>query len=625
MAPKKDKDERLTRVAIVESEKCKPKKCQQECKSFCPVNRMGKACIEVVPTSKVANLSEVLCIGCGICVKRCPFKAIQIINLPKNLEKETTHRYGPNSFKLHRLPMPRPSQVLGLVGTNGIGKSTAVKILAGKLKPNLGRFDNPPDWEEILLMYRGSELQNYFTKILQDDLKAIVKIQWVDKISAVAKGKVSTLLKSKADRGEEVMNELTTILDLNHVLDRNVDVLSGGELQRFAIAIVCVQRADAYLIDEPSSYLDIRQRLNAARTIRSLTDVGESTFVTVIEHDLAILDYMSDFICCLYGTPGAYGVVTMPFNVRDGINIFLAGFLPTENLRFRDSALSFKVAQGLDEREIGYEKDDMTHQYRSMSKTLYNKKTGEQIFKLHVNSGGFSESQIIVLLGENGCGKTTLVRMIAGLLKPDGEDEETEDPAVPQLAISYKPQKISPKLNVPVRALLMKKIKAAFGHPTFQTEVVKPMMIEELLDQPLQQLSGGELQRVAIVLALGTPGNVYLIDEPSAYLDSSQRIVAAKVIRRFVISSKRSAFIVEHDFVMSTYLADRVIVYEGTPGVECTASAPKSLLEGMNQFLKQLDITFRRDDESHRPRINKGGSQMDVSQKKSGTYFHISD
>ncbi|GBG26428.1 ABC transporter ATP-binding protein [Hondaea fermentalgiana] len=625
MAPKKDKDEKLTRVAIVESEKCKPRKCQQECKSFCPVNRMGKACIEVAPNSKVANLSEVLCIGCGICVKRCPFKAIQIINLPKNLEKETTHRYGPNSFKLHRLPMPRPSQVLGLVGTNGIGKSTAVKILAGKLKPNLGRYDDPPDWEEILLMYRGSELQNYFTKILQDDLKAIVKIQWVDKISAVAKGKVSTLLKSKADRGDEVMKELTKTLDLDHVLDRNVDVLSGGELQRFAICIVCVQRADAYLIDEPSSYLDIRQRLNAARTIRSLTDVGEGTFVTVIEHDLAILDYMSDFICCLYGTPGAYGVVTMPFNVRDGINIFLAGFLPTENLRFRDSALSFKVAQGLDEREIGYEKEDMTHKYRAMSKTLYARKTNEQVFKLNVSAGGFSESQIIVLLGENGCGKTTLVRMIAGLLRPDGEEEGEENPAVPQLAISYKPQKISPKLNVPVRALLMKKIKAAFGHPTFQTEVVKPMMIEELLDQPLQQLSGGELQRVAIVLALGTPGNVYLIDEPSAYLDSSQRIVAAKVIRRFVISSKRSAFIVEHDFVMSTYLADRVIVYTGTPGVECTATPPKSLLEGMNQFLKQLDITFRRDDESHRPRINKGGSQMDTQQKKAGTYFHVSD
>ena len=101
---------------------------------------------EVAPNSKLAYISEELCIGCGICVKKCPFEAISIINLPKSLDKEQTHRYGPNSFKLHRLPMPRPGQVLGLVGTNGIGKSTALKILAGKQKPNLGRYESPPDW-----------------------------------------------------------------------------------------------------------------------------------------------------------------------------------------------------------------------------------------------------------------------------------------------------------------------------------------------------------------------------------------------------------------------------------------------------------------------------------------------
>lgn len=627
MSSGKNKEEKLTRVAIVNAEKCKPKKCSQECKGYCPVNKQGKVCIDVVPTSKTCKLSEVLCIGCSICVKKCPFSAISIINLPKSLEKETTHRYGPNSFKLHRLPMPRPGQVLGLVGGNGIGKSTALKILCGKLKPNLGRFTNPPEWQEILAYFRGSELQNYFTKILEDNIKAIMKPQYVDHIPRAVKGEVAKILKSKADRGPEVMAELNTVLDLDHVQNREIEHLSGGELQRFAIAICCVQKSNVYMFDEPSSYLDIKQRIKAAGTIRSLLDLGPSVFVITVEHDLSVLDYLSDYICCLYGTPGAYGVVTMPFAVRDGINIFLAGFIPTENLRFRDDALSFRVSSQFDAQNHEIKKkDDYKYKYSSMSKTMFKKGSETEVaFKLNVQAGAFNESEIVVLLGENGCGKTTFVRMIAGLLQPDGEDKDSAESAIPKLSISYKPQKISPKLNLPVRALLAKKIRGAMGHPTFQTEVMKPMLIDELMDQPIQQLSGGELQRVAIVLCLGQPANVYLIDEPSAYLDSAQRISAAKVIRRFILNAKKTLFCVEHDFIMSSYLADRVIVYEGQPGVECTALAAESLLTGMNRFLKQLDVTFRRDEESYRPRINQKNSQMDVQQKKSGNYFVLNE
>jgi len=601
------------RIAIVSSDRCKPKKCKQECKKFCPVVRTGKLCVEVGKDSKLCWISEPLCIGCGICVKKCPFEAISIINLPKDLAKDTTHRYGPNTFKLHRLPMPRPGQVLGLVGTNGIGKSTALSVLAGKLKPNLGKFDAPPDWTEILAHFRGSELQSYFTKILEDRLKAMIKPQYVDKIPKQVAGTVAQVLGKKDDK--ESKDHFCTELELMHLQERNICDLSGGELQRFAIAVLCVQSANVYMFDEPSSYLDVRQRLHAATVIRSL--IAVDNYIIVVEHDLAVLDYLSDFVCCLWGSAGGYGVVTMPFSVREGINIFLDGFVPTENLRFREVSLSFKVSEG----------DDALEGDRTFKKEYPDLLKLMGTFELNVKAGDFADSEIIVMLGQNGTGKTTFIRMLAGLLKPDpipGEEDD-EDKKLPSLGVSYKPQTISAKFEGSVRDLLLMKIKEAFMHPQFQTDVVKPMLIEPIADQNLQHLSGGELQRVALVLSLGKPADIYLIDEPSAYLDVEQRIVAARVIKRFILHAKKTAFIVEHDFIMATYLADRVIVYEGQPGVKCTASAPMSLIEGMNIFLAQLEITFRRDPTNFRPRINKVDSVKDREQKGAGTYFSLED
>jgi len=238
-------------------------------------------------------------------------------------------------------------------------------------------------------------------------------------------------------------------------------------------------------------------------------------------------------------------------------------------------------------------------------------------FKLTVKPGQFNDSQIVVMLGQNGTGKTTFIRMLAGIIKPDDGIE------VPELHVSYKPQKISPKFPGTVRMLLQKKIRTALSHAQFQTDVYKPLVIENIIDQEVQHLSGGELQRVAICLALGQPADVYLIDEPSAYLDSEQRIIAAKVIKRFIMHSKKTGFVVEHDFIMATYLADRVIVYEGEPSIDCMANSPQDLLSGMNTFLKQLDITFRRDPENFRPRINKLSSVKDREQKFAGNYFFL--
>jgi len=350
--------------------------------------------------------------------------------------------------------------------------------------------------------------------------------------------------------------------------------------------------------------------------------------------------------------------VTMPFAVRDGINIFLGGFIPTENLRFRPESLTFKVAQsGLGmgvieeegaeparsetkaerkkkekaekKKEEGEEEEETTrvesklgtYKYPAMNKLLKGEEH-EKTFKLTVQPGDFKDSEIIVCLGENGGGKTTLIRMLAGLLEPDVEPGQPK-PDLPKLAVSYKPQKISPKFEGTVRELLQKRIMVAYNHPQFGSDVLKPMKIEAIIDQEVKNLSGGELQRVAMTICLGTPADIYLIDEPSAYLDSEQRVITAKMIKRFILHAKKTAFVVEHDFIMSTYLADRVIVFEGKPGVEMIAKTPQDLLSGMNSFLKNLAVTFRRDPTNNRPRINKRESVKDQEQKKSGQFFFM--
>ncbi|ELP85379.1 ABC transporter, putative [Entamoeba invadens IP1] len=645
MDSRHDKDT-LDRIAVI-NDKCRPSRCRLECKKTCPINRGGALCIEVNPKDKRCVISEALCIGCGLCVKKCPFEAIKIINLPKNLETCTTHRYGPNSFKLHRLPMPRPGQILGIVGTNGIGKSTAMQILAAAIKPNLGDFKNPPDWQDIIKYYRGSDLQNYFKKLLDTKFKAEVKIQYVDSLRKTVNTikTVGEILKLLDERN--AFDQVVEILDMKRILNKRVQVLSGGELQMFAIASVAVKNATIYMFDEPTSYLDVNQRLKAAQLIRSL--VTTDNYVLVIEHDLAILDYMSDFVCMLYGNPGAYGVVTLPFSVREGINVFLDGFIPTENLRFREEALKFAIGDSTHDVSDAVALDETKDEDKEKIEELRQKKKEQKVvekaeaekeraqkkkggfskykypsmtktfdqFKLTVKAGNFDTSEVVVLLGQNGTGKTTFIRMLAGQTQPDDESIE-----MPKMNISYKPQTIQPKFEGTVQELLESKISAMFVHPQFNTDVIKPLNIQPLLTHKVKTLSGGEAQRVALILCLGKPADVYLIDEPSAYLDSEQRIVAAKVIKRFILHTKRTAFIVEHDFIMATYLADKVIVYDGEPAHCCTANPPVGMVEGMNTFLKQLNITFRRDPDNYRPRINKLNSQKDQEQKKEGNYFY---
>jgi len=293
-------------------------------------------------------------------------------------------------------------------------------------------------------------------------------------------------------------------------------------------------------------------------------------------------------------------------------------------LRFRDYELTFRVSSEQDNlenlRELTQEEakekeriKNLNYHYPSMVKTLGG-------FKISITEGVFNASEIVVMLGQNGTGKTTMIKILAGIHKPDDESLE-----LPRLNISYKPQTIAPKFQGTVNDLFHLKLRDTWQSSLFRTEVIIPLDIDSLLDNEVQNLSGGELQRVALVIAMAKPCDLYLIDEPSAYLDSEQRILAAKVLKRWIMNAKRAAFVVEHDFIMATYLADKVIVFSGTPAIDAYASAPEGLTTGMNRFLQMMDITFRRDPYNFRPRINKQESQKDQVQKAAGNYFLMDD
>lgn len=590
----------MTRVAVLDSDKCKPKGCGRLCYRFCPMVRSRVEAIRFEDDRPV--VVEALCSGCGICVKKCPFNALSIVNLPDELEAECSHRFGPNTFKLYRLPTPFPSVVLGLLGKNGIGKTTTLKVLSGEIRPNLGNYETPPSWGEIIKYFRGSTLQEYFQKMSQGKLKVVHKPQYVDKIPRVVSGKVGELLERVDEQA--MLNSVAEQLELKNLWNRPLEALSGGELQRVAVAATICREADVYLFDEPSSYLDVKQRLEVAKAIRSLKRNGKT--VVVAEHDLAIIDYLSDQICIFYGETGVYGIVSHVHGVRTGINIYLQGYIPDENVRFRKESIIFHEKPP----SISFGAGEVLLRWGKIEKTY-------EEFKLAAYPGEIRRGEIIGILGPNGIGKTTFVKILAGIEKTDDGKEFKE------LEVSYKPQYISAEYQGTVQELLVSVAKEDFTSGWYKAEVLQPLGIAQLLDRNIAELSGGELQKTAIAACLSRRAQLYLLDEPSAYLDVEERLSMARTIRRVIEARNVTAFVVEHDVVAQDFIADRLMVFTGEPGIKGIANPPTSLRDGMNTFLKEMKVTFRRDPATKRPRVNKEGSKLDKFQKEIGEYYYM--
>lgn len=617
----------MTRIAIVEREKCNKKKCALECVKFCPVNRTSdEKCVSIDEETGKAKIIEALCTGCGICIRKCPRQAIQIINLPDELETDLVHRYGRNGFKLYRLPKPKPGKVLGLIGQNGAGKSTSLNILAGQLKPNLGEWDEPPDWDAIIETFKGSELQNYFEAMQNDELKTVIKPQEISKLPKYAKGVVKDLLTNVDERG--IAEEMKTLLNLETFWDRKISVLSGGELQRVAIAATIVKDADVYLFDEPSSFLDVKERMNMAKAIRTL--IKENKYIINVEHDLVVCDAISDLISMYYGSPGAYGIVSHPRGVRDGINVFLDGFIPDENMRFRDYSITFSRTPGPVSRTTSH-KEILV--YGSFIKD-YNG------FRLATKGGTLHQGEVIGIIGPNGIGKTTFAKVLAGDEEPTtgevilsfGDEEETSGSLEEKekaegtrrgIKIAHKPQYITLDFDGTVEAFFLSINRTLLSDAWTRAEIIRPLEIEPLLKRNINDLSGGEQQKIAIAGTLAQPCEMYLLDEPSAFLDSEMRLVVAKVIQRIVRSTARAAFVIDHDLMFIDYLSDSLMVFQGNPGKYGEAGQPLDLRSGMNRFLKQVDITFRRDKISGRPRVNKKSSRLDRAQREIGEFYYV--
>lgn len=580
------------RIAILDRDLCTRKKCGYQCEKVCPVNRMGEECIVVEEDTLFPRINELSCIGCGLCVKKCPVDAISIINIAAE-SGDPVYQYGVNSFRLYNLPLPKEG-LCGIVGRNGIGKTTALNLLSNKLLPNFGEYEKTFSKEEIQERLPIAT-RRYFEAGPESVKTVSYKPQMVDRLRGAFPGTVEELLK-KMD-GRDARADAIEKFGLKPILKRKIPQLSGGELQRVSIAAAYLRDASIYYMDEPCNYLDIEERLRASLILR---EFSEGRKMMVVEHDLAILDYMSDYIYIFYGEENGYGVSSGSKGTRAGINEYLEGFLREENVRFRERGIRFSEFS-----------EGETHTKVKLTYPVFKKKF--RGFKFDSEEGEVRKGEIIGIVGKNALGKSLLVKMLAG-------QEEADEGEALELKVSYKPQYIQPEENKAVFELFASNDVDKLVAETARRE----LGLDKLMEKELSQLSGGELQRVSIAHALSKKADIYLFDEPTAFLDIEQRLRFSDLLRHTISESEKCAFIVDHDVVFIDSVVHRLIVFEGESSVEGHASAPLKKRDGMNSFLEMAGITMRRDRDSKRPRINKPGSVLDREQREKNEYYYAS-
>ncbi len=581
-------------IVIVDQDKIEPELARETVINFDPLNRAGKEGGFYIDENEELHIDDKDVMEAHkMAVNKYPDRdAIQMVQLVHE-EGDKVHQFGENEFRLYGLPEPEQNASVGILGENGLGKTVASKILTGKLKPNLGQYQDPPEWKQIKKKFRGTGLQNHVEKLADQNIDSATKPQQVEKIPEIFSGTVKEFLERKGEK--EGLPEITEKFELEKLLDRKVKQLSGGELQRLAIASTLLEDAEIYVFDEPSSYLDVGQRLKTGREI-----TGLEKSVIAVEHDLATLDLISDRINIFYGEKGSYGMVSNTLSTKNGINQYLKGHIPSQNLKIRSDTITFERSS--DDKGEG----EKILEYNSMKK-----KFGEDGFELQASKGALKQQEIIGIVGENGLGKTVFAKMLAGAIKPDtGESPET--------SISYKTQYIEAS-DLTVREAFPQ--EANMNTKRFQTRIEEPLEIKPLYDRKLSNLSGGELQRVAVAICLSRNADLYLLDEPSAFLDVESRVKLGKTLKNFSRKEEKPLMIIDHDLLLLDYVSDRGIVFKGRPGIKGESTQPMKIEKALNQFLKEVDVTFRKDPETGRPRANKPGSQKDKKQRKKGQFY----